>query len=153
VLYSCLIRALNPFPLAQGHILLVVLKHGRSAPSQKADIKDDQPRGLVRSAHSLSMQRKSVVAGDADRDLERRLFMVAARHSAAHQALACGTSAAGVPRTYRIVPAKRRVVHEFLARSASGCGGLLNAVMVLVGDKLGLYKTGQYSSDADRPSR
>jgi hypothetical protein len=48
---------------------------------------------------------------------------------------------------------ERRVVHAFLARSASGCGCLLNTVMVFVGDKLGLYKTGQYSSDADRPSR
>jgi hypothetical protein len=79
--------------------------------------------------------------------------MVAARLSAVHQPLAFGTSAAGVPRTYRIVPVKRRVVHAFLARSASACGGVLNSVMVLVGDKLGLYKTGQYSSDADRPSR
>jgi hypothetical protein len=73
--------------------------------------------------------------------------MVAARPNAVHQPLACGTSAAGVPRTYRIVPVKRRVVHAFLARSAIRCGGLLNSVMVLVGDKLGLYKTGQYSSE------
>jgi hypothetical protein len=107
----------------------------------------------VCSAYSLSIRQKAVVAGDADRDLERRLFMVTARHTAVHQPLALGTSAAGVPRTYRIVPVKRRVVHEFLARSASGCGGLLNSVMVVVGDKLGLYTTGQYSSDADRPSR
>jgi len=107
----------------------------------------------VRSAYSLSIRQKAVVAGDADRDLERRLFMVNARHSALHQPLALGTSSAGVPRTYRIVPVKRRVVHEFFARSANGCGGLLNAVMVLVGDKLGLYKTGQYSSDGNRPSR
>ena len=70
-----------------------------------------------------------------------------------HEPLAFGTSAAGVPRTYRIVPVKRRVVHAFLARSASGGGGLLNSVMVLVGDRLGLYKTGQYSSDADHPWR
>jgi hypothetical protein len=79
--------------------------------------------------------------------------MFAARMSAVHEPLAFGTSAAGVPRTYRIVPVERRVVHAFLARSASGCGCLLNTVMVFVGDKLGLYKTGQYSSDADRPSR
>jgi len=78
--------------------------------------------------------------------------MVVARLSAVHQPLACGTSAAGVPRTYRIVPVKRRVVHAFLARSASACGGLLNSVMVLVGDKLGFYKTGEYSSDAERLS-
>jgi len=107
----------------------------------------------VRSAYSLSIPQKAVVAGDADRDLERRLFMVTARYSALHQPLALGTSAAGVPRTYRIVPVKRRVVHAFLVRSASGGGGLLNSVMVLVGDKLGLYKTGQYSSDADHPWR
>ncbi len=79
--------------------------------------------------------------------------MVAARLSALHQPLAFGTSAAGVPRTYRIVPVKRFVVHAFLARSASRCGTLLNSVMVLVGDKLGLYKTGQYSSDVDPPSQ
>lgn len=79
--------------------------------------------------------------------------MVAARLSAVHQPLAFGTTAAGVPRTYRIVPVKRRVVHAFLARSASACGGLLNCVMVLVGDKLGLHKTGQYSSGVDPPSQ
>jgi len=107
----------------------------------------------VRSAYSLSIRQKADVAGDADRDLERRLFMVTARYSALHQPLALGTSAAGVPRTYRIVPVKRQVVHEFLARSAGGCGDLLNSAMVFVGDKVGLYKTGQYSSDADRPSR
>ena len=32
-------------------------------------------------------------------------------------------------------------------------GALLNSVMVLVGDKLGLYKTGEYSSRVDPPSQ
>ena len=46
---------------------------------------------------------QTVVAGDADRDLERRSSMFAARISGACQRLAIGRSAAGVPRTYRIV--------------------------------------------------
>ena len=74
----------------------------------------------------------------------RQGLLMAAPPKAAHQPLTFGTSAAGVPRTYRIVPVKRRVVPAFLARSASGCGRLLNSVMVLVGDRVRLYKTGQY---------
>jgi hypothetical protein len=40
-----------------------------------------------------------------------------------------------------------------LAEAASGCGGGLNSVMVILGDKLGIYKTGQYSSDTEDDSR
>jgi D-serine deaminase-like pyridoxal phosphate-dependent protein len=131
------------------HILVVVLNNGEPAPSQKAGIKDDQHEAGAFCLLPQESHEASVVAGDAGRDLERRLFMVAARHAAEHQPLVCGTSTAGVPRTYRIVPVKRRLVLEFLDRSATRCGGLLNSVMVLAGDKLRLYKTGQYRSDTD----
>jgi hypothetical protein len=47
------------------------------------------------------------------------------------------------------LPVKQSEVQAFLTRAASGCGGLLNSVMVVVGDKLGLYKTGQYSFDTE----
>jgi hypothetical protein len=98
---------------------------------------------------------QAVVAGDADRDLERRSFMVAARMNAECQRLAIGRSAAGVPRTFRRLPAKHHTVRAFLARPVGASGSLLNSVMVAIGDKLGLYKTGQYSVDAedDSPSR
>ena len=76
-----------------------------------------------------------------------------ARRNPIHQPLVFGTSAAGVPRTYRIVPVKRRLFHEFVIGTARACGDLVNSVMVRVGDKVGLYKTGQYRSDADPPSR
>jgi hypothetical protein len=49
------------------------------------------------------IDEQTVVAGDADRDLERRSSMLVARISGACQRLAIGRSAAGVPRTYRIV--------------------------------------------------
>jgi len=75
------------------------------------------------------------------------------RRTPIHQPLVFGTSAAGVPRTYRIIPVKRRLIHEFVTGSARACGDLVNSVMVRVGDKVGLYKTGQYRSDADPPSR
>jgi hypothetical protein len=45
--------------------------------------------------------------------------------------------------------ATQREVRAFLAEAASGCGRLLNSVMVVIGDRFGLYKTGQYSSDTD----
>jgi hypothetical protein len=66
--------------------------------------------------------------------------MVAARRSGACQHLPIGRSAAGVARTYRIVPVKRSVVHAFFASAASEYGGLFKSIMVVVGDKLGLYK-------------
>jgi len=50
------------------------------------------------------------------------------------------------------LPVKRSEVPVFLAKAASGCGGLLNSVMVVIGDKLGLYKTGQYSLDTEHDS-
>jgi hypothetical protein len=91
-------------------------------------------------------------------------FMVSTRMSVARQRLAIGQSAAGVPRTYRITrsaPWATRLVglrhglQAFLPRTASRGGGVLNAAMVAAGDRLGLYKTGQYSAHAedDSPSR
>ena len=75
--------------------------------------------------------------------------MVSTRKSGACQRLAIGRSAAGVPRTYRIARLSRLarlrgVVQALLPRTASRCGGLLNFVMVAVGDRVGLYRTGQY---------
>jgi hypothetical protein len=43
-------------------------------------------------------------------------------------------------------------VRVFLAKAAIGCGGLLNSLMVMLGDKLGIYQTGQYSSDTEDDS-
>lgn len=45
--------------------------------------------------------------------------------------------------------ASRSKAQAILAEAASGCGSLLNSVMVVIGDRFGLYKTGQYSSDTD----
>ena len=45
--------------------------------------------------------------------------------------------------------AKQREVQALLAEAASACGALLNSVMVVLGDRFGLYKTGQYSSDTE----
>ena len=75
--------------------------------------------------------------------------MIGARTNGARQHLPIGRSAAGVPRTYRMLAVKRSVVHTFLARAASDCGSVLNSIMVVVGDKLGLYKTGQYGVEAE----
>jgi hypothetical protein len=47
------------------------------------------------------------------------------------------------------LPVKQSEVRAFLAQAASGCGGLLNSLMVILGDKLRIYKTGQYRSDTD----
>jgi hypothetical protein len=50
------------------------------------------------------------------------------------------------------LPGVQSEVRVFLAKAASGCGGLLNSLMVIVGDKLGIYQTGQYSSDMEDDS-
>ena len=107
-----------------------------------------------------SQTRAPGASGDADRDLERRSFMVSTSMSVACQRLAIGRSGAGVPRTYRITRTPRltrlrNVLQAFLPRTASRCGGLVNSVMVAVGDRVGLYKTGQYSAlpHDDSPSR
>jgi hypothetical protein len=50
-------------------------------------------------------------------------------------------------------PVKQSELRSLLAEAASGCGGRLNSVMVILGDKLGIYKTGQYSSDTEDDSR
>jgi hypothetical protein len=42
-------------------------------------------------------------------------------------------------------------VRKFLGETAGGCGGALNLFLVLVGDNCGLYRTGQYSFDAEKP--
>ena len=86
--------------------------------------------------------------------------MVSTRMSVACQRLAIGRSAAGFARTYRITRTSRltrlrNVLRAFLPRTASRFGELLNSVMVAVGDRLGMYKTGQYSAQPgdDSPSR
>jgi hypothetical protein len=47
------------------------------------------------------------------------------------------------------LPVQQSEARAFLAKAASGCGGLLNSLMVMLGDKLGVYKTGQYSAETD----
>jgi len=49
-------------------------------------------------------------------------------------------------------PIKRTKVQTFLGKAADGCGSALNSVLVVLGDKFGLYKTGQYSSDMEEPT-
>jgi hypothetical protein len=44
---------------------------------------------------------------------------------------------------------KQREVLAFLAEAVSASGALLNSVMIVIGDRFGLYKTGQYSSDME----
>jgi hypothetical protein len=48
------------------------------------------------------------------------------------------------------LPIKRGIAQARLGEAARSCGGLLNSVMVVVGDHCGLYKTGQYSSDSEQ---
>jgi hypothetical protein len=83
--------------------------------------------------------------------------MISTRWSAACQLLATGRSAETPDRmtSNQPLPTKRNRVQAFLAWAASGCGDLLNSVMVAVGDRLGIYKTGQYGVHAedDSPSR
>jgi hypothetical protein len=45
---------------------------------------------------------------------------------------------------------KQSKVRAILGEAASGCGGLLNSVMVVLGDRFELYRTGQYSTDMDQ---
>jgi hypothetical protein len=42
-------------------------------------------------------------------------------------------------------------VRHFLREAAAGCGGTLNSCFVVLGDKCGLYATGQYKSDGEEP--
>jgi len=48
-------------------------------------------------------------------------------------------------------PIKRTKVQTFLSKAADGCGSSMNSVLVVLGDKFDLYKTGQYSSDMEEP--
>jgi hypothetical protein len=41
-------------------------------------------------------------------------------------------------------------VRTFLGEALGGCGGALNSFLVVLGDKCGLYATGQYSSDGEK---
>jgi hypothetical protein len=42
-------------------------------------------------------------------------------------------------------------VQNLLGMAADGCGGALNSFLVVLGDKCGLYATGQYSFDVEEP--
>jgi hypothetical protein len=72
---------------------------------------------------------------------------MAAWNAVAPERVTIGRSAAGAPRTYRTLSVKHHRVREFLGGAARACGSGLNSVMVVVGDRLKLYKTGQYSAD------
>jgi hypothetical protein len=67
------------------------------------------------------------------------------------QALGRTLEKAGAMTSDTTVPIKRSSVRAFLVAVANGCGGLLNSILVALGDKLGLYKTGQYSFDLEEP--
>jgi hypothetical protein len=38
---------------------------------------------------------------------------------------------------------------KLLGKAAGGCGGALNSLLVVLGDRCGLYATGQYRSDVE----
>jgi hypothetical protein len=40
---------------------------------------------------------------------------------------------------------------KLLGKAAGGCGGALNSLLVVLGDRCGLYATGQYSSEVEEP--
>jgi hypothetical protein len=48
---------------------------------------------------------------------------------------------------------KQSRVQNSLGKAAGGCGGALNAFLVVLGDKCGLYATGQYGVEVERPIR
>ncbi len=72
---------------------------------------------------------------------------MAAPNAVLRQRLIIGRSATGAPRTYRTLPVKHRRVREFLDGAAGACGSVLNSVMLVVDDRLRLYRTGQDSAD------
>jgi hypothetical protein len=45
----------------------------------------------------------------------------------------------------------RSSVPNFLGKAAGSCGGALNSFLVVLGDKCGLYATGQYAFEEDEP--
>jgi hypothetical protein len=45
------------------------------------------------------------------------------------------------------LPVQATEVPALVGKAARLCGGLLNSVMVVIGDRLGLYKTGQLRFD------
>ena len=93
-----------------------------------------------------------VVAADADRDPERRHEWSTGLVSHA-SVWPIGRSSAGLPRTYRTLRSKHRRLRAFLRDAASGCGEVLKSVIVRLGDRLGLQKTGHYSSEVEeRPA-
>jgi hypothetical protein len=79
------------------------LKRGRPAPSQKGRHEERPAQSWCVLLTPRESDEQQVVAADADRDPERRSFMVATRISRAGRRRTVGRSAAGVPRTYRIV--------------------------------------------------
>jgi hypothetical protein len=104
VLYSCLIRLAHPqstFALSKD---AYTWRRFRETGAFAEGMHENRPSGkLVRPAYSRESVHTKVVAGDADRDPERRRPMAAERISVARQRLAIGRSSAGVPRTYRVV--------------------------------------------------
>lgn len=74
---------------------------------------------------------------------------MAARTGIARQRATIGRSSAGVPRTYRTLRTKHSRMRTFLGEAAASCRRLLNSVMVVLGDRLGLHKSGQSSSEVE----
>jgi hypothetical protein len=66
------------------------------------------------------------------------------------QRFAISRTAAGAPRTYRMLPLEHGRVQTRLREAARGSGALLNSFMVVLGDTLKLYPTGQYRSEQTR---
>jgi hypothetical protein len=115
VLYSCLVSAFRlceAFSFAQRAYTDSGSQQRETGAFAEGMNQDRRSANLVRPAYSSRIRDIPVVAGDADRDRERRSSMVRAR-MVAFRRLAIGRSAVGVPRTYRIVrtlPWGRRLV-------------------------------------------
>jgi hypothetical protein len=67
------------------------------------------------------------------------------------QALGSTAEKVGAMTSDQTFPIKHSKVRAFVGHAASTCGGALNELMVVVGAKLGLYKSGQYSLEREEP--
>jgi hypothetical protein len=177
VLYSCLIRAVTRFRSPMRRILEVVLSNAgdRRLRRRQASMSGQRSAGafclVPENPRLISCRRRrrprpgeKVVHGrranqygmptPGDRPV-RRGRPAHVPHSsviAMGQASGCTTETLDAMTSGQSLPVEQSEVQAFLAKAARGCGRLLNSVMVFVGDKIGLYKTGQYRFDTEDDS-
>jgi hypothetical protein len=68
-----------------------------------------------------------------------------------HAPCACGATKEGAVTAEPTHTIKQSRVQNLLGKAAGACGGALNSFLVVLGDKCGLYATGQYSFDVEEP--